>query len=138
MLFVILMFENSNMSKYGNFVIGMLTGNKNVGKILYQISNGGTNMKASDILRRAAEIVEKDLEGGCYAIDYAFGEYPHYEVKVRAQKYFRSLFKNDETYWFGRPFPLFCDEGHRYHTENNKHRVLALLLTADIAESVGD
>lgn len=95
-------------------------------------------MKASDILRMAAEIVEQNLECGCNSITLVFGENRYYEVKRRAKKYYASLFKNHQLFWFGRPSPSLSGGDQNSYIENNKHRVLALLLTADIAESVGD
>lgn len=91
-------------------------------------------MKASEILRKAAEMVLISPVGGCYAIYRACGWDEYVGSKRRANEYYGSLFKNAETFWFGDPI----NYTGRAKTKNQNHRALALLLTADIAESVGD
>lgn len=94
-------------------------------------------MKASKILRKAAEMVICQHVAGCEAIDSAYSWYQYEEDKKRAQSYYASLYDNGEAYWFG-----YTHGGSGFHPvvneENQNHRALALLLTADIAESVGD
>jgi len=98
-------------------------------------------MKASDVLRKAAEDISNqmnydDANGCCDAIEHAFGgwhEYP--DAKYRAYEDLRDLFENEEAYWFGLPW---TEDNTRVNTEAQNHRIIALLLTADMAESVGD
>ena len=90
-------------------------------------------MKASEILRKAAEAVVNRSIGGCTAIFSSICR--NERAKDRAYDYYTSLFSNEDLYWFGEPYL------HTYgviHVENQNHRALALLLTADIAESIGD
>ena len=90
-------------------------------------------MKASEILRKAAEQVVSRSNGGCTAIFSSTCE--DEDVKDRAYDYYASLFSNEELYWFGEPYLRRCGA---IHVGNQNHRALALLLTADIAESIGD
>jgi hypothetical protein len=97
-------------------------------------------MKASDVLRKAAQVIQEDMEnfpnrahwrGCCDAIDRSRSlpiSWKVFFTVARAEEYLRSLYENDRAYWFGSPA----------ETENQEHRIIALLLTADMAESVGD
>jgi hypothetical protein len=103
-------------------------------------------MKASQIMRRAAEISEQDSVGGCLAIDEAYTRNKHREAKERAQERFEELFKNRRKngFWFGHPrkyskgVSSFFLAPWTTNTQNQKHRITAMLLTADILESEGD
>lgn len=86
-------------------------------------------MKASYILRAAAETVYNgEWTGACGAI---MSQYSHAnEDSVgRANAYFSSLFKPANAgvldFWFSA-------------RDRDEQRIIALLLTADMAESVGD
>lgn len=92
-------------------------------------------LKASDVLRKAAELINNGSDSyACFAIadaaplthkgDAAYAAYEH------AYEYFSSLFEPIpyRNNWFGYGFT----------PEQQEHRVMALLLTAELAESVGD
>lgn len=85
-------------------------------------------MKASVILRQAAKRVQRGYcVGGCVAIK---GWFTSGNVDARrAYSYFESLFKpeviEDHGFWFAPQ-------------ERDQQRILALLITADMAESAGD
>lgn len=102
-------------------------------------------MKASDVLRKAAERIERDMrktpwyaDGCCEAISSVGGCGKSVRAKVRASQYLSSLFKNEESYWFGRPWIIGAPAVRGCNVDNQNHRIIALLLTADMAESVGD
>lgn len=103
--------------------------------------------KASEILRLAADELHQRGSGecvGCCAVfmkfeDVAgFGSYA-YKTVNRARRLFKSMYSpyefsqgiNDNggkrTYWFGQP-----------NIRNKHHRINALLMTAAMAESVGE
>lgn len=97
--------------------------------------------KASQVLRAAALNIQKRYEQGsgtpacCYAIDDVFiGRLCSHSAGYRADELFLSLFGYDDSgfskgaFWFG----------HKFDKEETEHRIIALLLTADMAESVGE
>jgi hypothetical protein len=97
-------------------------------------------MKASEVMRRAAEIAEAWKVGGCHGIVEAFGSTKQLLAKRRAQRKFEELFENTSFFWFGPPWD--CEERPdpelRNGAKNQAHRIIAMLLTADILKSEGD
>jgi hypothetical protein len=104
-------------------------------------------MKASQILRKAAENLERSLNGelikfgcyeakelgGCCLIESAFGDFNYMEDKWRADAKYTELFYKNKPFWFGPP----CTKG-KVNVKNQNHRLMALLLTAQILEDEGD
>lgn len=90
-------------------------------------------MKASEVLREAAQFVDNhQIIYGCFAIYFAvseFGETSTFREKERldgrALKRFKLMQEpgNHKAFWFNN---------------DRKHRVMALLMAAAIAESEGD
>jgi hypothetical protein len=84
--------------------------------------------KPSHVLRQAAVYVRNGrYTGACAAINSQGAV--DLEVRDRAHELFASIFRpegySDGEYWFG-------------FSKHSNHRILAILLTADMAESVGD
>lgn len=99
-------------------------------------------VKPSDVLRDAAELLlnpDARYAGCCGAIKDVFGGSKvkaNAKVRLRAYELFSSLYKphnkSEYEYWFHRG-------GYGKHKpKHQQHRATALLLTADMAESVGE
>lgn len=98
-------------------------------------------MKASKILRRAAVIAEETVSGACRGIFLAYGEDRYWDAKDRAKNLIRSLYEadGDGTYYFGLPWSTGPSAwAMSPNLENQNHRIIAMLLAADILESEGD
>lgn len=93
------------------------------------------SIKPSDVLRTAARWIEQDrCVGCCTAIKWQDGV--PLAIRERAYELFSSLYKPYGHLMYG--FWFHDGPWEDSKPEHREHRIIALLLTADMAESVGE